>query len=247
MRGRRQPGIREGSPSSERGPGGRQVGAQQYPALLHYRRHRAEQYDQRRFTSRAGRATDLLEWLLLSRALKRLRRATQSPIHTALDVPIGTGRMAERMTRTGFLVTGADASEDMLDIARAKESASRYVVARIESLPFREQEFDVVVSVRLFGHLPDAAKADALHEIRRVSRRGAVVFFAGTTRWLDMRRAWQLRVGRPLTSWYPVTEAQMRELAGVAGLTLHSALRLHFGLAETRAAVLVLNRPFGDR
>ncbi len=221
------------------GQGGREVEAHEYPALRNYRGDQAGRYDWGRFTSRAGRVTDLLEWLLLSRALKRLRRASQSPIHTTLDVPIGTGRMAERLTRTGFLVTGADTSEDMLDIARAKGSASRYVVARIESLPFKENEFDVVVSVRLFGHLPDAAKADALREIQRVSRRGAVIFFPGKTMWLDIRRAWQHRRGRPLTSWYPLTEAQMRELAEVAGLTLDGTLRLHGGLAETRAAVLV--------
>jgi SAM-dependent methyltransferase len=247
MRGRRQRGFRESRPDSERSPGGGQVEAHEYPALRNYVGDEAGRYDWDRFTSRAGRVTDLLEWLLLSRALKRLRRASQSPIHTTLDVPIGTGRMAERLTRTGFLVTGADASEDMLDIARAKGSASRYVVARIETLPFKENEFDVVVSVRLFGHLPDAAKADALREIQRVSRRGAVIFFPGKTGWLDMRRAWQRRRGRSLTKWYPLQEAQMRELVEAAGLTLCCTLRLHGGLAETRAAVLVTNGPCTDR
>jgi SAM-dependent methyltransferase len=209
-----------------------------YPALRQYSGEKARRYDSRRFASPRGRLTDGLEWLLLRRALARLRRSGRG-VSSVLDVPIGTGRMAVRMTRRGINVTGVDASPDMLDVARSGGAARDYVVGRVECLPFEDLAFDVVVSVRLFGHLPPAAKAAALGEFRRVAREGAVVFFPGQTRWLQLRRAWQKRRGRPLRCWHPLSLVEARLLAREADFAVLCFLHLAGPFAETRAVVLL--------
>jgi ubiquinone/menaquinone biosynthesis C-methylase UbiE len=208
-----------------------------YTALHSYSGAKASRYDSLRFRNLRGRTVDFLEWLLLRRALAALARSG-GPVWTILDVPIGTGRMARRLRGRGLRVTGLDASADMLAVAEAKRAAEEYVEGRAEHLPLDDASFDAVVSVRLFGHLPMAAKSEALAEFRRVVRRGAIVFFPGTTRILVVRRRWQKLRGRPLGHWNPLTTEEMASLARDAGLRVVCVLRLLGPIAETRAAVL---------
>jgi SAM-dependent methyltransferase len=51
------------------------------------------------------------------------------------------------------------------------------VVADAEALPFEDASFDVVVSLRLSGHLPPATRVAVLREFRRVSRGHVIVAF----------------------------------------------------------------------
>ena len=209
-----------------------------YPALHRYSDRYARDYDVRRFRHLRGKAVDAVEWLCVRRALARVERL-RGPLHTVLDVPVGTGRMAKRLGARGFQVTGLDASADMLAVARGIDAAYAYQVGRAEQMPFADRSFDAVVSVRLFGHLPTGAKAEVLAEFRRVARRGAVVFVPGQTRWLRLRRAWQARRGRSLRSWNPVSSSEMRALAGQAGFHVAGTTYLFGPFAETRAVILV--------
>ncbi|HJW74098.1 MAG TPA: class I SAM-dependent methyltransferase [Thermoleophilia bacterium] len=208
-----------------------------YPALRRYSGDDASRYDSSRFKKLRGRAVDELEWLLLRRALSRLSGGGKG-VQTVLDVPIGTGRMARRLTERGLRVTGVDASADMLDMARTKAAAHEYAIGRVERLPFDDGRFDVVVCVRLFGHLTTGAKSDALKEFRRLGCEGAIVFFPGVTPLLERRRQWQASRGRPLGFWNPLSSSEMGSLAHDAGLRVACVLRLLGPVAETRAAVL---------
>jgi ubiquinone/menaquinone biosynthesis C-methylase UbiE len=209
-----------------------------YPALHRYSDDQAQRYEAKRFSHARGRAVDAMEWLLLRRALTRFERRGGS-LHDVLDVPVGTGRMAKRMGARGIEVTGLDASEDMLTVARNAHAAHAYQVGRAEHLPFPGRPVDAVVSIRLFGHLPASAKAEVLKEFRRVARRGAIVFVPGQTRWLSMRRAWRARRGRPSGAWNPVSSSDMRSLADQADFHVMGTLYLLMGFSETRAVILV--------
>jgi len=209
-----------------------------YPALHHYSHEQARAYESRRFRRLRGRTVDALEWLLVRRCVAHLE-GCGGPLHTILDVPIGTGRMARRLRARGYNVTGLDASVDMLAMARRAHAAHAYEVGRAEHLPFPDESYDAVVSVRLFGHLPSGAQADALKEFHRVARRGAVVFFAGDTKWLRMRRACQGRRERRVRSWNPVSPSDMRALADQAGFRVLHMTGLLGPYTETKAVTLV--------
>jgi SAM-dependent methyltransferase len=209
-----------------------------YPALHRYAGEQAAKYDARRFRHLRGRATDALEWWCLRRGLNTLERF-EGPLHSLLDVPIGTGRMARRLKARGYELTGLDASESMLAVARGRAAAHVYEVGRAEHLPFADGSFDAVVCVRLFGHLPPGAKVEVLAEFSRVARRGAVVLVAAETGFLRVRRAWQARRGRPLRVWNPVTATEMQALADRAGFEILCTMRLFGPVSETRAVVLV--------
>jgi len=102
-----------------------------------------------------------------------------------LDVGTGTGRAAIGLAGLGADVTGVDASEEMLKVARERAREAKVAVAFQQGyahhLPFDDRSFDAAVSLRVLMHTPDWRTC--LRELCRVSRR-RVVF--------DYPSAWSL-------------------------------------------------------
>ncbi len=127
---------------------------------------------------------DLLVWAISlgrERAFreKQIDLADLMPGESVLDVGCGTGTLAiaaKRRVGPAGKVYGIDASPEM--IARAVKKARRaglemdFKAAAIESLPFPDATFDAVLSTVMLHHLPDEARRQGIHEIRRVLKPG---------------------------------------------------------------------------
>jgi ubiquinone/menaquinone biosynthesis C-methylase UbiE len=88
-----------------------------------------------------------------------------------LDLGCGTGRHALHLAREGAEVTACDFSPGMLSQARAKsrDAVVRFLEVDLERpLPFREAEFDVIVSGLVLEHI--ASPAALFGEIFRILR-----------------------------------------------------------------------------
>jgi ubiquinone/menaquinone biosynthesis C-methylase UbiE len=113
-----------------------------------------------------------------------------------LDVGCGTGTLAlaaaRRVGERGSVV-GVDASEEMIEFARAKAlSASAPVTferAPAHALPFPEARFDVVLCALALHHVPEAELAQAVAEMRRVLSPAGRVLIVEFGRPMDLR-AW---------------------------------------------------------
>jgi ubiquinone/menaquinone biosynthesis C-methylase UbiE len=88
-----------------------------------------------------------------------------------LDVGTGTGRAAIALARRGAVVTGIDASAEMLQVAerRAHEAGASVTFARGDAhrLDFADRSFDAVVCLRVLMHTPDWQQS--LKELCRVA------------------------------------------------------------------------------
>lgn len=95
------------------------------------------------------------------------------PGQRVLDVACGTGVLAcaaAALVGSAGAVTGLDASEEMLEVARRKSARVEWISGRAESLPFPDASFDRVVSQ--FGFMFFQDRPAALREMMRVLRPG---------------------------------------------------------------------------
>ena len=90
-----------------------------------------------------------------------------------LDVGGGALGIAEFLPEK-FDVTIADLDEGL--VAQAKKNGLNAVKADGASLPFKEREFDAVVSVASLEHVPKAKRNAYCSELKRVSKKAAVVY-----------------------------------------------------------------------
>jgi ubiquinone/menaquinone biosynthesis C-methylase UbiE len=139
----------------------------------------AERFDALRFSGPIGR--------LIADTQERQIAAFLAPLpgRRILDVGTGTGRAAIALAKRGAIVTGVDASAEMLQVAgrraaeagldgrRSGEGTVTFVRGDAHGLEFADRSFDAVVCLRVLMHTPDWRAS--LRELCRVSA-GRVVF-----------------------------------------------------------------------
>ena len=113
----------------------------------------ADRFDSMRFGGPIGR--------LIAETQERQIATFLAPLEgrRVLDVGTGTGRAAIALAKRGAVVTGVDASAEMLQVAerRASEAGTSVTFARGDAhhLEFPDRSFDAVVCLRVLMHTPD--------------------------------------------------------------------------------------------
>ncbi len=82
-----------------------------------------------------------------------------------LDLGCGAGLAAAKASALGAIVSGLDAADAMIDIARSRLPAATFHVGDLQSLPFADNAFDVVSSFNAIQYAGDVAQA--LAEVKR--------------------------------------------------------------------------------
>lgn len=90
-----------------------------------------------------------------------------------VDLGCGAGMAAMKAVALGAKVSGLDAAEPLLDIARARVPDGDFRLGDLESLPFGEGAFDLTSGFNAFQYASDLVTA--LREAKRVTRRGGTV------------------------------------------------------------------------
>ncbi len=90
-----------------------------------------------------------------------------------LDIGCGSGIFCDMAAKRGAQVSGLDAAESLLEIARQRVPAGDFRSGEMEELPYADRSFDVVTGFSSFQFA--ANPIDALREASRVSRTGTVV------------------------------------------------------------------------
>ena len=98
-----------------------------------------------------------------------------------LDVGCGSGRLtmaAQSWAGIDGQAIGIDPSPEMIQVARKNAARTRlkakFEVGVVESLPFPDASFDVVLNRLMLHHLPGDLKQRGLAEMRRVLKPGGV-------------------------------------------------------------------------
>jgi SAM-dependent methyltransferase len=109
-----------------------------------------------------------------------LNRVAATPNTQFFEPGIGTGRIALPIIQRGYCYTGVDISEKMMDELRQKlqNAPHRLTLLKADAanLPFKNDSFDVALTVHLFHLMP--AWKQALAEIRRVLKPNGVYLYS---------------------------------------------------------------------
>jgi ubiquinone/menaquinone biosynthesis C-methylase UbiE len=183
----------------------------------HYaNREVAEGFDALRFGGPVGRH--------LAECQAAILREAFSPLggRSILDVGTGTGRAAVELARGGALVTGVDASLEMLEVARARALDAGVSIqlgqADAHNLPIGDRSVDSAVSLRVLMHAIDWRQCVA--ELCRVSRWRVVVDFPAAFSFAALEsgaRHLAKRVGRPVEAYRVMREADVVAAFGAEG------------------------------
>jgi SAM-dependent methyltransferase len=110
---------------------------------------------------------------LYEQALERLGAGHGTEL---LDVGCGAGLAALLAARRGAVVSGLDATPELLAIAAERVPNGAFASGDLESLPYEDDAFDAVVGFNSFQYATNPRRA--LEQARRVARPGAPVMIA---------------------------------------------------------------------
>jgi ubiquinone/menaquinone biosynthesis C-methylase UbiE len=180
----------------------------------------AKSFDRRRFSGPIGELIAGTQARVLANLVGRIHGR---PI---LDVGTGTGRAALLLARGGANVTGVDASEEMLAIARqraAEEGAKiRFLVGDAHALDFPDRSFDVAVSLRVLMHAPKWRRCIA--ELCRVADRLVIVDYPSRRSAAIFQSAWR-QVFKGTEPYRVFSYAEIEDAFSRAGFRIRSVHR----------------------
>jgi SAM-dependent methyltransferase len=110
-----------------------------------------------------------------------------------LDMATGTGRAALALARRGAIVTGVDASREMLSVARTRAADAGLSIEFTEgdahALAFQDRAFDACVCLRMLMHVPDWRRA--LSELCRVTGQRLVFDYPAVASTAALQAVWR--------------------------------------------------------
>jgi SAM-dependent methyltransferase len=132
--------------------------------------------------------------------MRRIGRLLDEAAGNLLDAGCGTGQMLRFLHETApgrFHLTGLDRSSANIAVARrvVGGDAARLVVGRIETMPFDDRSFDVVLAMGSFEYVADADQG--LRELARVTRPGGIAIVTMQNA-LSPYRLWESKIWSPL-------------------------------------------------
>lgn len=190
-----------------------------WDATRHYKNPQiAREYDRVRFSSLAGRVFNNQEKSIIRACFSGLPRGT-----VVLDLPCGTGRLAETLLESGLRVHGGDISDDMLAVARERlaHHEDRFTTEVIDALQQAgddEPLFEAALCARVLMHFPLETQIAFLRGVASMTRKTVVINHSLDSPYQRFRR-WikkLLRHQRPAR--HPVTDSEIKQLLAGAGL-----------------------------
>ncbi|MGE0545054.1 MAG: class I SAM-dependent methyltransferase [Dehalococcoidia bacterium] len=154
-----------------------------------------------------------------------------------LDAGCGTGGNSAHLRAYGS-VTGIDYSAEALAFARERPGL-RLARASVESLPFADDAFDLVLSNDVLCHLGVANDRVAMREFTRVLRPGGVLFLQlPAYQWLRSHHDEAVHTGHRYTA------TEVRQLVTAGGLRVRRVTYANSLLLPAAAAWRAVNRFF---
>lgn len=153
--------------------------------MTKYQRNYAElavDYDKRRFESRKGFFVTSVDSMIIREMINI------AGVNTIVDVPTGTGRVAEYLSKSEVMVYGCDLTREMLERASQRRSANnslRFDLVQSDAsvLPFRNDSIEGIICLRFFHLFSPSELHVFVDEFRRVLKPGGYIICSYTNKY----------------------------------------------------------------
>jgi 2-polyprenyl-3-methyl-5-hydroxy-6-metoxy-1,4-benzoquinol methylase len=178
----------------------------------------AERYDAVRFSSVAGQVFNALEKKMVQRAFAGVPKDAH-----VIDVPCGTGRLAEPLLELGYSIVGVDISDAMLVVAkrRLQRFGSQFVAKTADVRELAKQapsSFDYALCARVLMHFPLDEQIVFLRSVAQIARKGVIFTQSLDTPYQRSRRRLKRLLRHQVSANYPITTKDLRKLLQGSGL-----------------------------
>lgn len=191
----------------------------------------ASEYDRIRFSSLAGRVFNGREKYIIKQCFKDCPRDT-----IILDLPCGTGRLADALLASGLRVHGADVSAEMLAVAAARLSGygERFSTEVIDAFAptGAEPRFDAALCARVLMHFPLETQIKFLRGVVSNTRNTIVLNHCLNSPYQRFRRWVKKLLNHQQPARYPISNNEIKRLLAESGLTEVKRYRMNPLISE---------------
>ncbi len=191
----------------------------------------AKNYDRIRFSSLSGRVFNNQEKQIIRECFQDLPRDT-----VILDLPCGTGRLADILLESGLRVHGADISDEMLVVANERlanygESFTTEVIDAFK-LTGKEPQFEAALCARVLMHFPLKTQIQFLRGVASITRKRIVINHSLDSPYQRFRRWIKKLLGHPRSANYPISNSEIKQLLAEAGFIEVKRRRINSLISE---------------
>lgn len=109
---------------------------------------------------------------------------------SALDVGCGSGRIIKILEQRGFTVTGIDASQKMVEIAKMNHASSNFFVSDICDWD-TDQKYDLIVAWDSIFHLPLAMQSQVVTKLCKMLQQDGILIYTFGDDYGEHESNWQ--------------------------------------------------------
>ena len=123
---------------------------------------------------------DKVSRYFVTRKYMFLKKYLKGKTGIALDIGCAGGLYSRLLNDLGFETYGVDTNEKFLDIAK-RNSKVNYILADAKNLPFRDNNFDVIIMLATLEHITE--RENTLKEINRVLKQNGILILTVPNTW----------------------------------------------------------------
>jgi ubiquinone/menaquinone biosynthesis C-methylase UbiE len=157
-----------------------------YAGMINPKKSKVNLYEQRKIAKsfeKKGLATNLGRYKHFTETLALNKLLAKVP-SKVLEVGAGTGRITEFLINKGFKLTATEPSEAMLTLYKRKTTLPKPIKAAGENLPFKDNSFPLIVSIRVLWHITNKTKQKRFtKELCRVSNKEIILDITNKSRY----------------------------------------------------------------
>jgi SAM-dependent methyltransferase len=150
--------------------------------------------------------------------------ACSPPPAQVLDIPCGTGKLADVLSQHDCQVIAADISLEMMALAKTayegRPGFQGFIRCDVTQLPMADESFDTVICLRLIHLIPPHLRRKIIKELARVTGRRLIVSYGMASRFQRIRLRLRRMITGKVSAPHPVDFNVAQEDFSEAGLKL---------------------------